>query len=288
MKKYTNVIRHGKSGTHHTILGEGKIVVQEKLDGANASFKVEEGKILAFSRNSQLDENNNLRGFYEWTQTLDVRNLIEGLVYFGEWLVKHKLDYGENMNQFYLFDIYDTNNEEYVSFDRVEKEAMRLEINLVPVFYVGDTLPFEEIEKFAGQSKLGKKGEGVVVKNYNFKNKHDAQVFTKIVTKDFQEKNGNQKPKEAKGFRDSLEQYLDTYMTKARVEKIIHKMVDEQILNEDYAIEDMKIILKNAGSRVFDDLVKEELDSLLKQLRGKIGKRLPLVVKEILAEQNRI
>lgn len=288
MKKYQDIVRHGKNGTHHTILGDAKIVIQEKLDGANASFKVDNGKVLAFSRNTQLDESNNLRGFYEWTQTLDPDELLDGVIYFGEWLVKHKLDYGENMKQFYLFDIFNTHTEEYVSFSMVEDESKRLDLNLVPVFYIGDTLPFEEIEKYAGQSKLGNVGEGIVVKNYDFKNKFNSQVFTKIVTKDFQEKNGNNKPKEAKGIKDSLDQYLDTYMTKPRVEKIIHKMVDEQILNEDYAIEDMGVILKNAGSRVFDDLVKEELDSLLKQLKAKVGKRLPLVVKEILADQNRM
>lgn len=286
-KKYTDVIRHGKNGTHQTIEGDVEIVIQEKLDGSNASFKVVNGEILAFSRNTQLDENNNLRGFYEWTRTLNPEQLLEGVTYFGEWLVKHKLDYGDNMNQFYLFDVFNEHTLEYSSFSMVEDESKRLGLNLVPVFYVGKSLPFEEIEKFAGQSKLAEKGEGVVVKNYNYKNKYESQVFTKIVTKEFQEKNGVKNPKSVTAKKDSLDQFLDTYMTKARVEKIIYKMVDEQVLNEDYAIEDMGSILKNGGSRVYDDLIKEELDSLLKMLRGKIGKRLPLTVKEILSEQGR-
>lgn len=287
MKKYTDVIRHGKSGSHLTIEGNVDIVVQEKLDGANASFKVEDGKIIAFSRNTQLDTENNLRGFYEWTQTIDASRLLEGVVYFGEWLAKHKLDYGDNMNQFYLFDLYNENYEEYMSFEAVKFESERLGLNLVPVFYIGQSLPFEEIKKFAGQSKLGEVGEGIVVKNYKFKNKYDSQVFTKVVTKDFQEKNGVKNPKVATVKKDSFDQFLDTYMTKARVEKILHKMVDEQVLEEDYAIEDMGLILKNVGSRVYDDLIKEELDSLLKQLKTKVGKRLPVVIKEILVEQDR-
>ncbi|WEG18607.1 RNA ligase family protein [Alkalihalophilus pseudofirmus] len=287
MRKYQSITRHGKSGTHLTIETNDEIIIQEKLDGANASFKLEDGKVVAFSRNTKLDMSNGLRGFYQWTQTLDPSKLLEGVVYFGEWLVKHKLSYGENENQFYLFDIFNENIEEYVSFQMVEDESERLGLNLIPIFYKGVTLPFEEIEKYAGKSMLGDVGEGVVVKNYNYRDKYNNQVFTKIVTKEFQEKAGVKNPKVATANKDSFDQFLDTYMTKPRVEKILHKMVDEQILEEDYAIEDMGLILKNAGSRVYDDLIKEELDSLLKQLRAKVGKRLPVVIKEILVEQNR-
>ena len=286
-KKYTDIIRHGKNGTHLTIEGNVDIVVQEKIDGSNASFKVVNGQILAFSRNTELDESNNLRGFYQWTQTLDPSKLLEGVIYFGEWTARHKIDYKENLNKFFLFDIYNEHTLEYVSFSMVEDESKRLGLNLVPVFYIGKALSFEEIAKFAGQSKLTDVGEGVVVKNYNYKNKYEAQVFTKIVTTEFQEMNGVKSPKVTTAKKDSFDQFLDTYMTKARVEKIIHKMVDEQVLSEDYAIEDMGTILKNAGTRVYDDLIKEELDSLLKQLKAKVGKRLPVVIKEILVEQNR-
>ncbi|WP_099301943.1 RNA ligase family protein [Bacillus sp. Marseille-P3800] len=289
-KKYTDIIRHGKNGTHLTLETAKEIVIQEKLDGANASFKVKDGEVLAFSRNTQLDEGNGLRGFREWTLTLDGNQLEEGKIYFGEWLVQHKLNYGaHNMNQFYLFDVYDELTGQYLHFKEVEEEASRLDINLIPVFYHGPPLPIEEIEKFVGKSFLpaNEIGEGVVVKNYSYKNKHDFQVFTKIVSKDFQEKNGVKNPKGAVKKKDSFDQFLDTYMTKARVEKTIHKMVDEQELHEDYAIEDMGQILKGAGTRVYEDLIKEELDSLLKQLRGKVGKRLPVIVKDVLVEQHR-
>lgn len=48
------------------------IVIQEKIDGSNASFIYDEASdsIIAFSRNYLLDSENTLRGFWEWTQTL--------------------------------------------------------------------------------------------------------------------------------------------------------------------------------------------------------------------------
>ena len=103
-----DVVRHGKTFTQSTLVGNPQIVIQEKLDGANASFKRDGDKVLCFSRNTQLDEHNTLRGFYNWVQeNIKAEDLVEDGTYFGEWLVKHKLSYGENENKFYLFDIYD-------------------------------------------------------------------------------------------------------------------------------------------------------------------------------------
>jgi ATP-dependent RNA circularization protein (DNA/RNA ligase family) len=288
MKKYMDVVRHGKSGTHLTIEGNPHIVIQEKLDGANASFMRDGDNILCFSRNTELNEHETLRGFYNWVQeNINAANLVEGAIYFGEWLVRHKIDYGENMNQFYLFDIYDTETERYISFDLVEYQAEVLGINLIPIFYKGQFQSLEHIQSFIGKSQLGEIGEGVVVKNVNYQDKHGHQQFTKFVSDEFAEI-AKVKKHTVKQPTDQLQEFVESTVTKARVSKIIHKMVDEGILEEDYAIENMGVILKNAGSKVFDDVIKEELDTLLKQVKSKIGRMLPQVVKEVLAEENRM
>ncbi|MEM5599321.1 hypothetical protein AAHB53_28640 [Niallia circulans] len=80
-----------------------------------------------------------------------------------------------------------------------------------------------------------------------------------------------------------IDEFINNNLTKARVEKILHKLVDEGILEQDYDVTDMGTILKNAGTRVFDDIIEEELDTLLKHVKAKIGKKLPVVVKEVLA-----
>lgn len=283
MEKYMKIIRHGKGGTQETLQPGAQITIMEKLDGANASFKVENGKILAFSRNNQLDEHNGLRGFYQWTQTLDPNSLVEKAIYFGEWLVKHKLDYGENMNQFYLFDIYDEDTQHYINFNLVEKEAKRLGLNLVPVFYNGEFQSLEHVLSFVGKSELGKVGEGIVVKNYLFEaNRNGEQQFTKIVSDEFAEVQQVKKQRVAPT-NGLIDEFINTNLTKARVEKILHKLVDEGILEQGYDVTDMGTILKNAGTRVFDDIIEEELDTLLKHVKGKIGKKLPVVVKEVLS-----
>ncbi len=288
MKKYKDIIRHGKSSTNLTLSGNPYIVAQEKLDGANASFAFEDGKLKFFSRNTELDEGNTLRGFSVWGKDhLKDKKLKEGYVYYGEWLVRHKLDYGENENKFYLFDIYDIDKKEYLSFDIVKQEALRLGLNLVPLFYEGEFQSLEHIQSFVGKSQLGDIGEGVVVKNVNYKNKYGDQVFTKFVSNQFAEVS-KVKKHNVKKSSDQLQEFVDSTVTKARISKLIHKLVDDGSLKEDYAIENMGDILKHMGSKVYDDIIKEELDGLLKMLKSKIGRKAPQIVKEVLAEEGRI
>lgn len=49
------------------------IVIQEKVDGSNAAiaYDSDTGKLVAFSRNQELNEVNTLNGFYNWVQTLN-------------------------------------------------------------------------------------------------------------------------------------------------------------------------------------------------------------------------
>jgi hypothetical protein len=288
MKKYTDIIRHGKTFTQSTLEGNPRIIIQEKLDGANASFKRNGDTIECFSRNTQLDEHNTLRGFYNWVQdNFNAEDLREDVIYFGEWLVKHKLSYGENENKFYLFDIYDTYLTKYENFASVKNETTRLELNLIPVFYEGVFQSLEHIQSFVGKSMLGEHGEGVVVKNVSFTDKHGNQLFTKFVSDVFAEK-AQVKKHSVKQPTDQLQEFVNSTVNTARVSKIIHKLVDEGVLEEDYAIEDMGTILKNTGTRVFDDVVKEELDELLKVVKSKIGRMLPQIVKQVLSEENRV
>lgn len=288
MKKYSSIERHGKRGTHLTVEGNPHIIIYEKIDGANASFKLDEGKIIAFSRNNQLNEENNLRGFYEWTQeVVDKDKMIEGKTYYGEWSCRHKLDYGENQNKFFLFDVYDNENEEYLNFNIVQDEAHRLGINLAPVFYEGQFQSIEHIQSFVGKSVLGEIGEGVVVKNYGYRDRFGNQVFTKFVSDEFAEMQKTKKHNVNEKV-DPLTGFIQSTLTEARVSKLIHKLVDEGRLEEDYGIEDMGTILKGLGSSVFEDIIKEELDTLLKVVKGKVGKSVPNVVKQVLANEGKM
>ena len=286
MKKYDSILRHGKSATHLTLEGSPHIVIQEKIDGANASFQRVGDEILAFSRNTPLDSENNLRGFYEWTQTINPDKLAEGAIYFGEWTAKHKIDYGENHGKFFLFDVYGIYTEEYLPFGAVELASVNIGIDLIPVFYKGEFQSLEHIQAFIGKSTLGEFGEGVVVKNYDYRDKYGEQVFTKFVSDEFAEVS-KAKKHTIKTNTDPLTEFINSTLTEARVTKLLHKMVDEGQLNEDYAIEDMGTILKHLGSAVYEDIIKEESDTLMKLIKSKVGRAVPNMVKQVLLTEQR-
>lgn len=291
MKKYMDIVRLGQKTTVG-VLNEGDyITITEKIDGANASFKKENSIIKAYSRNTELNEENNLRGFYQWTQTLNPESLLDDVIYFGEWLVKHKIQYpADRLNQFYLFDIYDENNNKYINFSTVKYEANRLNLNLIPLFYKGEYQSFDHLMSFVGKTALGgEQGEGIVVKNVEYRDRYGKQIFVKLVTDEFRETQKQKAPKDPNRPITIEQQFVNDCVTKARVDKLLHKLVDEGILNEGFGIEDMGLILKNLGSRVYEDILKEEKDSLPenyeeKLIRKAIGSKIPLIVKEIIKE----
>lgn len=292
-KKYNSIVRHGKTATHETVKDGSKVVVWEKLDGANASFKLHEGEILCYSRNNILTESDGLRGFYQWVHEHINKDLLaEGLIYYGEWLVPHKIDYGENFKNFFLFDVYSEKEDSYLSLHTVISWSIELNIDFAPIIYhgvVGEDFTFEDIQNNVGKSVLSVdgKGEGVVIKNYDFKYRDGSQMFTKIVTKEFQESNGA-KVKTTSQKADALTEFIGQTVTENRVEKLLMKLVDEGKLKEDYDITDMGTILKELGSSVADDVIKEELDELIKVVKGRVGRVVPNVVKKVLEKNGRM
>lgn len=285
MKKYMSVVRLGHKTTENVLQTGDPIIIQEKLDGANGSFKLEEGKVVAFSRNERLTEQNNLQGFYEWTQTLDASLLRSDVVYFGEWLTKHKINYGELTKQFFLFDLYDVDNEKYLHFTEVKQEAERLGLHLIPVFYEGEYQSLEHLESFIGQTALGvKKGEGIVVKNVDYHDVYGKQLFVKLVIDAFKEVQRIKKPKDP-NFQSAEIEAVKSVLTRARVEKWIYKLIDEGSLQADYGMKDMALILKQITPRIVEDIVQEEGDRIVsfdvKDIRKIIGKHLPVLIKEV-------
>lgn len=301
IKKYTDVVRYGKSSTNG-VLQEGDIIsITEKIDGANASFRKDETNQLGvscYSRNQPLDENNTLSGYYGWVidNIVPIKDkLNDKYIYYGEWLVKHKVIYkDECYKKFYMFSIWDIEKEQYLSDEIVQAEAERLGLTTTNYFYIGEFKSFEHLMSFVGKSDMTLEpntGEGIVVKNVNYFDNYGRQMFVKLVSDKFAEVQKQKLPKNP-NIDSPVIELVKSVLTKPRVEKIMYKLVDEGILKEDYAIENMGLILKSLGSRVYEDIMKEESDLFAEYEEDKIkricGKNLPTIVKAILKEQNRM
>lgn len=302
-KKYTSIIRYGKTGTRE-VLKEGDIIsITEKLDGANASFIKDEAEsmgVSCFSRNNKLypEKNQNLGGFYQWVEEniSPLRDLlIPNYRYFGEWTTKHKVAYKpEYTNQFFLFSIWDENEQEYLPDTIVRIEAKRLGLRTVDYFYEGEFISFEHLMSFVGKSSRTLEpdtGEGIVVKNVNYRDRYNLQVFVKLVSKRFAELQPQRLPKNP-NVGVEHDAVILSVLTKPRVEKMLFKLVDEGILEENYGIEDMGTILKHIHSNILEDMLTEEREILEyidgKVLSKRVGKLIPSIIKDILKEQGRM
>mgnify|MGYP000922987051 CR=1 FL=1 len=301
IKKYTDVVRLGKSQTANVIQEGDYISITEKIDGANSSFILDDASELGvscYSRNTPLSEENRLRGFYDWVlnNIIPIKNKLNpNYRYFGEWLVSHKVVYKPEMyNNFYLFSIWDEEKQEYLPDEIVKSEANKLNIQTVTYFYEGKYISFEHLMSFVGKSDKTLEpndGEGVVVKNNNYKDKYGNQVFVKLVSEKFAEVQKQKLPKNP-NVDSELIGKIKSVLTEARVDKLIHKLVDEGLLIENYTIENMGEILKKLGSKVFEDIMKEESDLFVNEEEDKIkkiiGKNLPNIIKNILKNDGRM
>ena len=127
-KKFMDIQRLKEGFTDGFRPGD-EIVVQEKYDGSNASFRydVETGKLVAFSRRQTLDPlSNTLSGFYNYIQSLNADEFKDypDYVVFGEWSGARNaiIYYPENTKKWYVFDIYDVNKRLYLQQSEYEPD----------------------------------------------------------------------------------------------------------------------------------------------------------------------
>lgn len=276
------------------------IVIQEKIDGANAAIRYdsETDSIVAQSRKNILNLSNNLRGFWEWSQTLDkelVKSVLgDTLIAFCEWLVPHSVKYPEEKyNHAYFYDVYDTSTETYLPQYKVTEIVDKLGLTYVPCFMAGEFVSWEDCMRYVGETELGGEyGEGIVVKNQTRLNDPNTRspFYLKIVGEKFTETKGQKHvkvvdPDKLKSMEEN-KALAETIVTPARVEKLLNKFVDEGVLPEDWGNTEMPIIAKNLTKAIYDDCLKEEPETV-KQIGnfGKVANSIAMQIARGIMEQ---
>lgn len=257
-RRYEKIHRLGKEETDGIL--EGTVHVQEKVDGANLSVWVgKDGEIRVGSRNNDLTANGNeFNGAVAYCNAHPgIKLLLEKfpkLRLYGEWLVKHTIDYNPTAyKKFYLFDIYDDSAGYFLSTTEVHSLSTAYGIESVPYIGIFESPTYSQLLELAGKSQFGDRGEGVVLKNHNFKNKFGDFCYAKIVTESFKEDNGvtfggNNK------FSDTYwEVYIvNKYIDVARVQKIMNKIQPE--IESRLDMKDISRVI----STVYHDMITEE------------------------------
>lgn len=139
----------------------GEIIVEEKIDGANLGFSVDEQGILrSQNRGSYLDIDRSIgqwRPLGRWLSSRrhDIsRALAPDLMLFGEWCYAvHSVRYASLPDWFLAYDVYDREKGEFWSVDRRDELAARLGLAVVPRIGRG-SFDLEGLEKLIGRSAL--------------------------------------------------------------------------------------------------------------------------------------
>lgn len=265
-KRYPKIHRLGKEETDGIL--EGTCVIQEKVDGANASIWLDKrGEVVCGSRSRELTEGFN--GLVDYVREH------EGIQQFfkdhpdkrmyGEWLVRHTVSYNETAyRQFYLFDVTlkgDGEEEEpFAIQEEVETAAKVYGLKYPQIFGVFENPTEEMLQQFVGKTSLGEEGEGIVIKNMDHVDKFGNHCYAKMVTQKFIEGNsitfgGNNKHSDT-----YWEMYVvNKYMTLARVEKIMHKL--QPIIDKRLDMEHIPRVSNTA----YHDMLTEEIWEIAKK-----------------------
>lgn len=257
-RNYGKVHRLGKEETDGILIGACQL--QEKVDGANSSIWLdnETGKIRLGTRTRMLPlEGDEFNGFVPYvmnhTGIQEVLTLHPNWRLYGEWLVKHTIDYKATAyRKFYLFDIL-VDDSIWMAAEEVQTIAKEHGIEVVPMYGTIENPTVEQLQAMVGKSEFGDRGEGIVIKNLSFTNKFGETVFAKLVHESFKEDNvvtfgGNNK------FSDTYWEMwaVNKFMTLARVKKVMDKIQPQ--INERL---DMKHIPRIVNTAYHDMLTEE-------------------------------
>lgn len=254
-RNYGKIHRYGKEEVEGIL--NGTVVVQEKVDGANTQIWMEDGVIKVGSRNRELREDEGFNGFREYVKNHEgIKEFLRLYPYdrlYGEWLVRHTIAYNETAyKKFYLFDIH-SEDAGFLGEPAVRGYAERFNIQMVPTLgtFVNPTM--EEILPFVAKSQFGDRGEGVVLKNLEFRNEFGDLCFAKIVDEAFKEDNGvtfGGNNKHSDVYHEMW--VVNKFMTLTRIQKIMDKLQPE--LDEKL---DMKHIPRITNTAYHDMLTEE-------------------------------
>jgi hypothetical protein len=278
-KKYQHLERFGTTEVQNIELGRTHIF--PKIDGTNASVWInDKGEIQAGSRKRHLTLDADNAGFYAWVK--EQGNLLDYLRenpthrLYGEWLVPHSLKtYKENAwRNFYVFDVaVDRNDSEvlhesddkvnYLAYDDYKPLLEAKEINFIAPISIITNASYEQLVNqlmknvFLIEDGKGV-GEGIVIKNYDFKNKYGRNKFAKIVTSEFKEKHSKvMGASETKGQKMVEEEIAKEFVTTALIEKIYAKIENDKGFNSRS--------IPQLLNTVYYDVIKEDAWNFVKK-----------------------
>jgi ATP-dependent RNA circularization protein (DNA/RNA ligase family) len=269
MYKYDKIRQIGHPETDGVFDEDGELVIQEKVDGANFRFHIDnEVSITYGSRNVSYDGvecediPKNFKRTIEYVEETVDTDVAESLVtetgpftVFGESMHPHLIEYDwKETPRFIGFDVRLNDSEMYcdpvVALNTIEQ----LGLHTISVIDRIDPNEFD-VEEYAEPESAYRDGtaEGIVVKNTK------TNVRMKSVTEQFEEKHDRMKSRTRESQMNSDAERMANRYTgddNQRIRKTIHKLTDEG-----YEL-DMSL-MEQLGPRIIEDIAVEEADEFI-------------------------
>lgn len=235
--KYQHVERFGSDEVEGIDLG--RCYIFPKIDGTNGVVWHNGEKIYAGSRNRQLSLDNDNQGFLNvWVEKNKEKlerffNYRPNAYIYGEWLVPHTLkDYRkEAWQNFYVFDVVDDGA--HLPYDDYIYDLDQVGIEYITPLCIINKPSYEQLISWLDKNYYlmqdGCIGEGIVIKNYDYRNKYGRQTWAKIVRSEFKEKHcKTMGAPDIKGADIIEEKVVDKYLSEALIEKEYQKIANEK------------------------------------------------------------
>ncbi|RHU03261.1 MULTISPECIES: RNA ligase family protein [Erysipelotrichaceae] len=283
-KKYQHVCRLGTQDTEGIL--EGNVIVQPKIDGCNTTvFLGDDGEIHIAGRNKeyQLGTKND-RGLInyisqhpEYKQFL-VDNPRTRL--YMEYLVPHSLRTykDEAWKKPYVFDVvveFDSGEIAYVHPSEWQPEFSALGIPFIPNIWEGDgkDLTVDKIKELVNSNMFlidpdkGTYGEGIVIKNYDYRNKYGNIVWAKVLHDEYH--NHASVVNKAKAGNLNVDggienDIVEKYCTSDFVEKEYQKIINDNPYLE------RKVVIPKLICTAWKTFVEEEAYNFVKENKNPV------------------
>jgi hypothetical protein len=239
--KYQHVERFGTDEVENIELGICHVF--PKIDGTNGSVWLDNGQVCAGSRNRTLSLEADNAGFLD--SIIKDSRIIGYLLkhpehrIYGEWLVPHSLKTyrDEAWRKFYVFDVcVDSeggNEVEYLPYSAYATILEEFKIDYIPLLAEVRNGSFEQFVELLSKNTFLIKdglgvGEGIVIKNYSYKNRFGRTTWAKMVRAEFKEIHSKTMGAPiVQGEKMVEESIVEKYCTTALIEKEHAKIVNE-------------------------------------------------------------
>lgn len=285
-KSFFHVLRMDDSKMDVYNFLQGMIFVMPKLDGTNSSvWADEDGNIHCGSRKREISVEKDNQDFALFMMTdkstLKLKEFLvkhPELILYGEWLngyagrkqagtIKQYIDPG-----FWIFAAFDIEQGIYLDYPTYSSLLDGVYDKVIKPDYILDHPTYQECVDLLKDNHFNLPqdviGEGYVFNNYDYRDKYGKQVIAKIVAQEYLENKGTRVRVKNPVVRDGLEQdIVDAFITTADFEKCQQKVMAR--FGVDEWTDDHRMVGAFL-SMLFNDLVEEEMWSIIKRFRNPV------------------